>query len=67
MGQVYCQMCLFTPAVLLFLNPKGSSWEGRTWSGHRDSPQPPQTCLFAHLALRSHVPAGVGEQMQHRT
>ena len=39
---------------------QGQFWEGRTWSGHRDSPQPLRTCLFAHPALWSHVPAGVG-------
>ena len=44
---------------------QGQFWEGRTWSGHRDSPQPLWTCLFAHPALWSHVPAGVGEQGQH--
>ena len=47
---------LFTPAALIFLNPKDSPWAAApgqdtgtarsptdTWSGHRDSPQPLQT------------------------
>ena len=66
-GQAYCQTRLFTPAGPLFLGPKDSSWAGCTWSGHRDSPQPLQTCLFAHLAPWPHAPAGVGEQAGHCT
>ena len=58
---------LFTPAALIFLNPKDSPWAAApgqdtgtarsptdTWSGHRDSPQPYRHA-FSPIWLRGHA------------
>ena len=58
---------LFTPAALIFLNPKDSPWAAApgqdtgtahsptdTWSGHRDSPQP-----YRHLVRTQGQPAAL--------